>query len=55
MKQKIKFVPVEHLSQVLKQALLLPGHTSARGAHGVPPATSLIANEKPVKEPAAVM
>lgn len=54
-KQKIRFVPVEQLSQVLKQALLLPGHTTARGTHAVPQATSLIANEKPAKEPAAVM
>ena len=54
-KQKIRFVPVEQLSQVLKQALLLPGHTTARGTHAVPRATSLIANEKPAKEPAAVM
>ncbi|MFR3227255.1 MAG: S16 family serine protease, partial [Blautia massiliensis (ex Durand et al. 2017)] len=54
-KQKIRFIPVDHLSQVLKQALILPGHTSARSSHAVPQATSLIANEKPAKEPAAVM
>lgn len=54
-KQKIHFVPVEQLSQVLKQALLLPGHSSARSAHAVPQATSLIANDQPSKEPATVM
>lgn len=54
-KQKIHFIPVDHLSQVLKQALLVPGRTSSRGAHAVPQATSLIANEKPAKEPATVM
>ena len=54
-KQKIHFVPVENLSQVLKRALILPGHPSVRSGHAVPQATSLIANEKPAKEPAAVM
>ena len=54
-KQKIHFIPVDHLSQVLKQALLIPGRTSSRGTHAVPQATSLIANEKPAKEPATVM
>ncbi len=54
-RQKIDFVPVDHLSQVLKRALIMPGHTAARGSHTVPQATSLIANEKPAKEPAAVM
>lgn len=54
-KQKIHFVPVENLSQVLKRALILPGHPSVRSGHTVPQATSLIANEKPAKEPAAVM
>lgn len=54
-KQKIHFIPVDHLSQVLKQALLLPGHSSSRGAHTVPQATSLIANDKTAKEPATVM
>ncbi|WP_302200134.1 endopeptidase La [uncultured Gemmiger sp.] len=54
-KQKIHFVPVNHLSQVLKQALLLPGHTSSRNTPAVPQATSLIANDQPAKEPAAVM
>lgn len=54
-KQKIHFIPVDHLAQVLKQALLMPGHSSARGPHAVPQATSLIANDKPAKEPATVM
>ncbi len=55
-KQKIRFVPVEHLSQVLKQALILPGHPAARTTHTVPQATSLIANDKTKeKEPATVM
>ena len=54
-KQKIHFIPVDHLSQVLKQALLIPGRTSSLGTHAVPQATSLIANEKPAKEPATVM
>lgn len=54
-KQKIHFVPVDHLSQVLKRALILPGHTAAHSSHTVPQATSLIANDKPAKEPAAVM
>ena len=54
-KQKVHFIPVDHLSQVLKQALLIPGHSSSRGTHTVPQATSLIANDKTAKEPATVM
>ena len=54
-KQKVHFIPVDHLFQVLKQALLIPGHSSSRGTHTVPQATSLIANDKTAKEPATVM
>ena len=55
-KEKIHFIPVERLSQVLKHALILPGHAAARSAHAMPQATNLIAGEKPVaKDPATVM
>ena len=57
-KEKIHFIPVSSLSEVLKHALVRPGRTPARAARSVPQATSLIANEKPAdshKEPAAVM
>ena len=55
-KEKIHFIPVERLSQVLKHALIMPGHTAARSAHAMPQATNLIAGEKPVaKDPATVM
>lgn len=57
-KEKVQFIPVANLSEVLKHALVrsaahLPGLPA-----GVPQATSLIANEKPAdahKEPTAVM
>ena len=49
-------MPVEHLSQVLKQALILPGHPAAHTARTMPQATSLIASDKTKeKEPATVM
>lgn len=51
-KKKIRFVPVSSLEQVLKQALVRHSAAAARGAHPVPQATSLIANDK---QPAAVM
>ena len=57
-KEKVCFIPVGNLSEVLKHALVRSGRTPARAAHGVPQATSLIANENPAeghKEPAAVM
>ena len=57
-KEKVHFIPVGSLSEVLKHALVRPGRTHARAARSVPQATSLIANEKPAdahKEPAAVM
>ena len=55
-KEKIHFIPVERLSQVLKHALVMPGHAAARSAHAMPQATNLIAGEKPVaKDPATVM
>ena len=57
-KEKVHFIPVGSLSEVLKHALVRPGRTPARAARSVPQATSLIANEKPAdahKEPAAVM
>ena len=54
-KEKIRFIPMEQLSQVLKNALIMPGHTASRTAPAVPQATSLIAGEKAPKEPAAVM
>lgn len=54
-KEKICFIPVEQLSQVLKHALIMPGQTASRTAPAVPQATSLIAGEKAPKEPAAVM
>ena len=55
-KEKIHFIPVERLSQVLKHALIMPGHAAARSAHAMPQATNLIAGEKPVaKDPATVM
>ena len=54
-KEKIRFIPVEQLSQVLKHALIMPGQTASRAAPAVPQATSLIAGEKAPKEPAAVM
>lgn len=47
---------MERLSQVLKHALIMPGHAAARSAHAMPQATNLIAGEKPVaKDPATVM
>ena len=57
-KEKVRFIPVGTLSEVLKHALVRPGRTPARTVRGVPQATSLIANDKPAeghKEPAAVM
>ena len=55
-KEKIHFIPVERLSQVLKHALIMPGHAATRSAHAMPQATNLIAGEKPVaKDPATVM
>ena len=55
-KAKVHFIPVERLSQVLKHALIMPGHTAAHGVHAVPQATNLIAGEKPAaKDPATVM
>ena len=55
-KEKIHFIPVERLSQVLKHALIMPGHAAARSTHAMPQATNLIAGEKPVaKDPAPVM
>ena len=55
-KEKIHFIPVERLSQVLTHALIMPGHAAARSAHAMPQATNLIAGEKPVaKDPATVM
>ena len=55
-KEKIHFIPVERLSQVLKHALIMPGHAAARSALAMPQATNLIAGEKPVaKDPATVM
>ena len=55
-KEKTHFIPVERLSQVLKHALIMPGHAAARSAHAMPQATNLIAGEKPVaKDPATVM
>ena len=55
-KEKIHFIPVERLSQVLKHALIMPGHAAARSAHAMPQATNLIAGDKPVaKDPATVM
>ena len=55
-KEKIHFIPVERLSQVLKHALIMPGHAAARSTHAMPQATNLIAGEKPAaKDPATVM
>ena len=55
-KEKIHFIPVERLSQVLKHALIMPGHAAARSAHAMPQATNLIAGEKPAaKDPVTVM
>ena len=55
-KEKIHFIPVERLSQVLKHAFIMPGHAAARSAHAMPQATNLIIGEKPVaKDPATVM
>ena len=57
-KEKVRFIPVGTLSEVLKHALVRPGRTPARAVRGVPQATSLIANDKPTeghKEPATVM
>ena len=55
-KAKVHFIPVERLSQVLKHALIMPGHAAAHSVHPVPQATSLIAGEKPAaKDPAPVM
>ena len=57
-KEKVCFIPVGNLSEVLKHALVRSGRTPARAAHGVPQATNLIANENPAeghKEPTAVM
>ena len=54
-KEKVKFIAVEQLSQVLKHALIMPGQTASRTAPAVPAATSLIAGEKATKEPSAVM
>ena len=55
-KEKIHFIPVERLFQVLKHALIMPGHAAARSTHAMPQATNLIAGEKPAaKDPATVM
>ncbi len=55
-KEKIHFIPVERLSQVLKHALIMPGHAAARSTYAMPQATNLIAGEKPAaKDPATVM
>ncbi|MDY4448696.1 endopeptidase La [Gemmiger sp.] len=55
-KEKIHFIPVERLSQVLKHALIMPGNAAARSTHAMPQATNLIAGEKPAaKDPATVM
>ena len=55
-KEKIHFIPVERLSQVLKHALIMPGHAASRSTHAMPQATNLIAGEKPAaKDPATVM
>ena len=55
-KEKIHFIPVERLSQVLKHALIMPGHAAARSTHAMPQATNLIAGEKPAaKDPTTVM
>ena len=55
-KEKIHFIPVERLSQVLKHALIMPGHAAARSTHAMPQATNLIAGDKPAaKDPATVM
>ena len=55
-KEKIHFIPVERLSQVLKHALIMPGHDASRSTHAMPQATNLIAGEKPAaKDPATVM
>ncbi|MDD6610236.1 MAG: endopeptidase La [Subdoligranulum variabile] len=55
-KEKIHFILVERLSQVLKHALIMPGHAAARSTHAMPQATNLIAGEKPAaKDPATVM
>ena len=55
-KEKIHFIPVERLSQVLKHALIMPGHAAARSTHAIPHATNLIAGDKPAaKDPATVM
>ncbi len=55
-KEKIHFISVERLSQVLKHALIMPGHAAARSTHAMPQATNLIAGEKPAtKDPATVM
>ena len=55
-KEKIHFIPVERLSQVLKHALIMPGHAAARSTHAMPQATNLIAGEKPAaKDPATGM
>ena len=55
-KEKIHFIPVERLSQVLKHALIMPGNAAARSVHAMPQATNLIAGEKPAaKDPATVM
>ena len=55
-KEKIHFIPVERLSQVLKHALIMPGHAATRSTHAMPQATNLIAGEKPAaKDPATVM
>ena len=57
-KEKVRFIPVGTLYEVLKHALVRPGRTPARAVRGMPQATSLIASDKPAaghKEPAAVM
>ena len=50
-KEKVRFIPVGTLSEVLKHALVRPGRTPARAVRGVPQATSLIANDKPAEGP----
>lgn len=55
-KAKIRFVPVGSLTQVLKNALVLPVAMPAKTGLQVPPATTLIASDKTTAaEPAARM
>lgn len=54
-KEKIRFVSVSQLSQVLKEALVQPERSAARSMPAMPKTAQRIAGEKPAKEPAAVM